>query len=77
MPPDDLLALDESIARLAEADPAKARLVGLRFFAGLSVEEAAGVLGVSAATAKRHWRFAKAWLHHDLFGRDGPSTPAS
>jgi len=72
MPPDDLLALDESIARLAQADPAKARLVELRFFAGLSVEEAARVLGVSAATAKRHWRFAKAWLHRDVFGTDGP-----
>jgi RNA polymerase sigma factor (TIGR02999 family) len=63
MPPEDLLALDEAMTRLEAADPIKARLVQLRFFAGLSLDEAAEVLGVSAVTAKRYWRYAKAWLH--------------
>jgi len=60
---DDLLALDDAMTRLAEEDPVKARLVELRFFAGLSVEEAAEVLGISGITAKRYWRYARAWLH--------------
>jgi len=72
IPPDDLLALDEALARLAAEDPVKARLVELRFFAGLSLEEAAEVLGVSAATAKRYWRYARAWLHRAVAGGDQP-----
>ena len=72
IPPDDLLALDEALARLAAEDPVKARLVELRFFAGLSLEEAAEVLGVSAATAKRYWRYARAWLHRAVAGGDEP-----
>jgi RNA polymerase sigma factor (TIGR02999 family) len=71
LPPDDLLALDEAMARLAAEDPLKARLVQLRFFAGLSLDEAAGVLGVSAVTAKRYWRYARAWLHREVSGTDG------
>src|SRR5262245_35865874 len=55
MPPEDLLALDEALTRLAAVDPLKARLVQLRFFGGLSLEEAAAALGISAATAKRYW----------------------
>lgn len=58
----DLVALDEALARLAEIDPQKSRVVELRFFGGLSVEETAEVLGVSAPTIKRQWRMAKAWL---------------
>jgi RNA polymerase sigma factor (TIGR02999 family) len=58
----DLVALDEALSRLAEIDPQKSRVVELRFFGGLSVEETAEVLGVSAPTVKRHWRLAKAWL---------------
>jgi RNA polymerase sigma factor (TIGR02999 family) len=58
----DLVALDEALARLAEIDPQKSRVVELRFFGGLSVEETAEVLGVSAPTVKRQWRMAKAWL---------------
>ena len=61
-PIDDLLALDEALTRLAVEDPAKAELVKLRFFAGLSIEEAARALGISAATAKRRWAYARAWL---------------
>ncbi len=58
----DLIALDDALARLAELDPQKSRVVELRFFGGLSVEETAEVLGVSAPTVKRQWRMAKAWL---------------
>jgi RNA polymerase sigma-70 factor (ECF subfamily) len=58
----DLVALDEALSRLAEIDPQKSRVVELRFFGGLSVEETAEVLNVSAPTVKRHWRLAKAWL---------------
>jgi RNA polymerase sigma factor (TIGR02999 family) len=77
LPPEDLLALDEAMARLAAEDPLKARLVQLRFFAGLSLEEAAGVLGVSAVTAKRYWRYARAWLHRAVSGTGGSQdTPA-
>jgi RNA polymerase sigma factor (TIGR02999 family) len=63
---EQLLALDEALAKLAAEDAEKARLVQLRFFLGMSNEEAADVLGVSAATAKRRWRFARAWLHREL-----------
>ena len=72
MPPEDLLALDEAMTRLAADDPIKARLVQLRFFAGMSLEEASDVLGVSAVTAKRYWRYAKAWLHREVAGDGGP-----
>ena len=60
--PLDLLALDEALGRLAAADPAKAELVRLRYFAGLTNEEAAEVLDVSRATVERWWAFARAWL---------------
>ncbi len=65
-PSDDLLALDEALTRLAEEDPVKARLVELRFFAGLSVEDAAGCLGIARATADRYWAYARAWLYQKL-----------
>jgi RNA polymerase sigma factor (TIGR02999 family) len=64
--PDDLLDLTEALDALAAEDPAKAELVKLRFFGGLSVEEAGAVLGVSRATADRHWAYARAWLHDHL-----------
>jgi RNA polymerase sigma factor (TIGR02999 family) len=66
---DDVLALDDAIAKLEEEDPQVARLVQLRCFAGLSHEEAGRVLGVSAVTARRYWRYARAWLHRDLQDR--------
>ena len=63
LPPDDLLDLTEALDELAAEDSSKAELVKLRFFGGLSVEEAAAVLGISRATADRYWAYARAWLH--------------
>ena len=67
-PPDVLLALDEALQRLSQHDPVAGKLVQLRYFAGLSIEQAAEVLGLSTATAYRHWTFARAWLHAQLAG---------
>ncbi len=67
-PQEDLLALDEALNQLEAEDPVKAQLVKLRFFAGLSLEDAAQMLGVSAATAKRYWIYARAWLYGKLHG---------
>jgi RNA polymerase sigma factor (TIGR02999 family) len=66
--PDQLLALDEALTKLAGADPVAARLVELRYFAGLTVEDAGKALGISTATAYRHWNYARAWLHGELHG---------
>ena len=65
-PSDDLLALDEALAKLAVEAPAKADLVKLRYFAGLTVEEAAAAMDISPATAKRYWAYARAWLYNAL-----------
>ena len=65
-PGDEVLALHEALERLAALDPAQARLVELRYFGGLTIEEAAEVLGVSAATVKREWAVARAWLRREL-----------
>jgi RNA polymerase sigma factor (TIGR02999 family) len=65
-PSDDLLALDDALARLDQEDHVKAELVKLRYFAGLTLEEAGRMLGVSAATADRQWAFARAWLYREL-----------
>jgi RNA polymerase sigma factor (TIGR02999 family) len=65
---EDLLALDDALNQLAAADPEAARLVQLRYFAGLTLAEAAQVLGVSARTADRLWAYARAWLHQALEG---------
>lgn len=61
-----LLLVDEALERLKAADPVKARLVELRFFTGLSLEEAGQVLGVSTPTAKRYWAYARAWLFQEI-----------
>jgi RNA polymerase sigma factor (TIGR02999 family) len=63
---DDLLALDDALALLAIEDPRKAQLVKLRYFAGLTLEDAAGALGISVPTAKRDWIYARAWLYGKL-----------
>jgi RNA polymerase sigma factor (TIGR02999 family) len=65
-PSDDLLALDEALERLAAKDRAKADLVKLRYFAGLTMEQTAEMLGISLATAHRWWNYARAWLHQDI-----------
>src|SRR3982750_352557 len=62
----DIIALDEALKRLAESDPQQERVVELRYFAGLSLEETAATLGISRATAARDWTMAKAWLHREL-----------
>jgi RNA polymerase sigma factor (TIGR02999 family) len=67
--PDELLLIDEAIAKLAVEDARAAQLVRLRYFAGLSVEEAAELSGQSRSTASEHWAYARAWLHHELYGR--------
>jgi RNA polymerase sigma factor (TIGR02999 family) len=65
-PPEDLLALDEALERLTRLDATAAQLVKLRYFTGLSVEEAAAALDLATSTAYRHWTFARAWLHSQL-----------
>ena len=62
----DLIALDDALTRLAEIDPQKSRIVELRFFGGLSIEETAEVLGIGTATVIRQWRMAKAWLYGEV-----------
>lgn len=62
----DVVALDEILARLAEQSPVRAELVKLRFFAGLTVPEAAQVLGISQATAERYWTYARTWLYSEM-----------
>jgi RNA polymerase sigma factor (TIGR02999 family) len=64
----DVLAIDEALAKLAQENPAVAKLVELRYFAGLSLEESAAALNLSPRTARRHWTYAKAWLHNQLQG---------
>jgi RNA polymerase sigma factor (TIGR02999 family) len=62
----DVLALDEALDRLADMDPQQARIVELRYFTGLTIEETAEALGISPATVKRDWTWARAWLYQRL-----------
>jgi len=62
----DLIALDDALTQLAAMDPQQSRIVELRYFSGLTIEECAEVLGISAATVKRDWGMARAWLHREL-----------
>jgi RNA polymerase sigma factor (TIGR02999 family) len=62
----DLVALDDAINDLAAIDPQKSRMVELRFFSGLTIEETAAVMGVAPDTVRRHWNSAKAWLHREI-----------
>ena len=66
VPPDDLIALDEGLSKLAEEDPVKADLVKLRYFAGFTIEQVAEILGISRATAVRYWSYARVWLFHEI-----------
>jgi len=63
---EELLAIHDSLDRLSALDKAKADLVKLRFFVGLTMEQAAEILGISIATAHRHWAFARAWLYREI-----------
>ena len=72
LPPDDLLALDEALGRLEQLDPVKARLVTLRYFSGMTIEQAAAALSISRVTAHRYWTFARAWLHQAMT-KGGPA----
>ncbi len=72
---EDLEALDEALNTLAESEPAKAELVKLRFFAGLTMHEIAQVLHISLATAERHWTYARAWLFAELKDRGRSENP--
>jgi RNA polymerase sigma factor (TIGR02999 family) len=72
-PAEDLLALDEALDRLAVEHPDKAELVKLRYFAGLSIDETAEALGISPATVKRRWEFARVWLFREISGGGRPS----
>ena len=64
--PDELLQIDEALNRLAAEDPQAADVVRMCYFAGLAVDEAAELLGISRATAYRHWNYAKAWLYAEI-----------
>jgi RNA polymerase sigma factor (sigma-70 family) len=67
----DLLALDDALNQLGRLDPQQTRVVELRFFGGLSIEETAAVVGISPATVKREWTTARAWLHRELTKKAG------
>lgn len=72
-PSDDLIAIDEALEKLSKKDRVKAELVKLRFFAGLTNEQAAEVLGISTNTADRYWAYARSWLHLEI-SKDGQGT---
>ncbi len=75
-PREDLLALDEALTQLAATDRAAADLVQLRYFGGLSIPEAAQILGLSQRTAERLWTYARAWLHRQIQSADRDDGPA-
>ncbi len=64
-PSEDIIALDEALSKLAVEDPVKANLVKLRYFAGLTIEQAADILEISRSTADRYWSYARVWLFHE------------
>jgi RNA polymerase sigma factor (sigma-70 family) len=70
----DALALDRALQKLETLDPDQGRIVELRFFGGLTVEESAAALGISPATVKREWALAKAWLFRELSGQTPPES---
>jgi RNA polymerase sigma factor (sigma-70 family) len=70
---EDIVALDKALTRLTKGDPAAARVVQLHFFAGLPIEQVAGTLGVSRATAYRQWAYARAWLRRAMGEDEAPA----
>jgi RNA polymerase sigma factor (TIGR02999 family) len=73
-PAEDLLALDEALDKLAAIDKVKADLVKLRYFAGLTIDQAASALGISTTSADRYWAYARAWLHQEISGSAASHT---
>jgi RNA polymerase sigma factor (TIGR02999 family) len=71
---DELLAVNEAFERLQKVAPAKAELVKLRYFGGLTIPEAARILGISVTTANRYWTYARAWLHEELAAGKHPAA---
>ena len=69
-PSEDLIALDEALEKLASMDKIKTDLVKLRYFAGLTIDQTAELLGISQTTAKRHWRYTRAWLYREITNSD-------
>jgi len=74
-PSDNLIALDEALTKLAGVDKDKSELVKLRYFAGLTLQQAASILGISQTTAKRYWTYARAWLYREISKGDQPDSP--
>jgi len=72
MSSDELLALDEALEKLRQQDPVKAQLVTLRYFGGMTIEQASEVLNISRVTAHRYWTYARAWLHQQMTGGAEP-----
>jgi RNA polymerase sigma factor (TIGR02999 family) len=72
--PLDIIALDSALAKLGDLDPTLARMVELRFFGGLSVEDTAGIMGISTATVKRSWSSARAFLHREIVGTESATS---
>jgi RNA polymerase sigma factor (TIGR02999 family) len=70
MSSDELVALDEALDMLKGQDPVKAQLVTLRYFGGMTIEQASEVLGISRVTAHRYWTYARSWLHRQMTGSD-------
>lgn len=66
VPSEEILAVDEALKKLEEEDPHLAKIVALRYFAGMTIPETAAALGVSTSTLDRHWQCAKAWLHREI-----------
>jgi RNA polymerase sigma factor (TIGR02999 family) len=77
MAADELIALDEALDKLRQQDPLKAQLITLRYFGGLTIEQASEVLKISRVTAHRYWTFAKAWLHHEITGEQPTPTESA
>jgi RNA polymerase sigma factor (TIGR02999 family) len=71
--PEQMLAVDEALSKLAQEDPTAAEIVKLRYFAGVSLEEAAELLGIHRATAYRHWAYARAWIRADVRSDSSPA----
>jgi RNA polymerase sigma factor (TIGR02999 family) len=71
--PEQMLSVDEALSKLAQEDPTAAEIVKLRYFAGVSLEEAAEMLGIHRATAYRHWAYARAWIRADVRSDSSPA----